>query len=1067
MRIVVDMHGAQRALAASGQLGDFGLQLAQCLVRTRGDHEVVLLLSDLYPETLESLRELFRAEVGEDGVRVWSCLPIGDVTPAPSNWRLAAARLIKEAAAAALRPDVLVVPVRLRDGGVDGSALPVFPARVPTLAVLEQHAASAAGDEVCRALAPYGFAGAAAGDAAAGRHACLAVPVADLVRATAASAAAPAEAAASAATLWAAAHGLVRERFDAAAPAAEGAKPRLAYVSPLPPERSGIADYSAALLPALSRHYDIDVVASQAAVTDPWVAQHCRLVAPALFREEHANYQRVLYHFGNSKFHDYMFDLLPDIPGVVVLHDFFLGDIQLIREQEGLAAHAWSRALYAAHGWRALRERFDEARKWDTLSGYPANLEVLQQAQGLIVHSRHARELADRFYGSRFPAEWAVIPLARLPQPALGRAEARARLGLSPDEFIVVSVGFVNRAKLHDRIVTAWSQSALAREPGCRLLFVGGSDEAFGATLRAAIEANGLAGRVGITGWVDGPTYHDSLAAADLAVQLRTESRGETSAAVLDCMGHSLPTIVNANGSMAELPPETVWRLPDHFTDSELVEALEALWRDGAARAALGARARSQIEQHHAPEVCALQYAAAIEHFAARAPRPLSSVARALGATVGPHAADGELAQLALGLARSVPLPAPARQLLVDVTAIAQTDLRTGIQRVVRALVWELIQAPPAGYRVEPVFMSSEGGLWHYRYARGWTSGALDIPAGWAEDEPADYDAGDVLLIADFTAGFVVEGHRCGLFQALRNAGVKITFTVYDLLPIQMPHMFPPGAAQMHESWFAAAASAADGAVCISQAVAREVEAYAAAAGPQRATPLKVDWFHLGADLEGSVPTGGVPAGAADVLASLRARPSFLMVGTVEPRKGHAQTLAGFEQLWARGHDVNLVVVGKRGWMMDALCERLRGHPESGQRLFWIEGASDEYLQQLYAASLCLLAASEGEGFGLPLIEGAQHGLPIIARDLPVFREVAGDAASYFSGDGGDAIADSVQAWLGQWQAGTAPRPEGMRWQTWRESASQVLRALPLVRQPAGEGGAPGSQQAPALRETC
>jgi glycosyltransferase involved in cell wall biosynthesis len=304
------------------------------------------------------------------------------------------------------------------------------------------------------------------------------------------------------------------------------------------------------------------------------------------------------------------------------------------------------------------------------------------------------------------------------------------------------------------------------------------------------------------------------------------------------------------------------------------------------------------------------------------------------------------------------------------------------------------------------------------------------------------------------------------MFQTLRNAGVKITFTVYDLLPIQMPQMFPPGTAQTHEAWFAAAVLAADGALCISQSVAREVEAYAAAAGPQRATPLRVDWFHLGADLEGSVPTGGVPADAAAVLASLRARPSFLMVGTVEPRKGHAQTLAGFEQVWARGVDANLVVVGKLGWMMDALCVRLRAHPEAGRRLFWIEGASDEYLQQLYGASLCLVAASEGEGFGLPLIEGAQHGLPIIARDIPVFREVAGEFASYFRGDTGDAIADAVQAWLGQWQAGTAPLSTGLRWQTWRQSARQVVRALPLAGQE-DLAAAAGVPDAASPRETC
>ncbi len=98
------------------------------------------------------------------------------------------------------------------------------------------------------------------------------------------------------------------------------------------------------------------------------------------------------------------------------------------------------------------------------------------------------------------------------------------------------------------------------------------------------------------------------------------------------------------------------------------------------------------------------------------------------------------------------------------------------------------------------------------------------------------------------------------------------------------------------------------------------------------------------------------------------------MVGTIEPRKGHAMVLSAFETLWAEGHDVNLVIVGRKGWLVDALCSRLAGHARLGRRLFWFESASDEYLDAIYANSSCLMAASEGEGFGLPLIEAAQRG---------------------------------------------------------------------------------------------
>lgn len=1043
MRIVIDMQPAQRDLMRVAPQDNFGLQLADWFVRTGREHEVLLLVSSLHPEALDAMRDWFRDAPGEEAMRFWGSLPCRDFSSEAWNWPLTAARLIKQAAVEALRPDVFIVPVPPPGELGDHSAIPVFPTRICTLAVAEQ----AHDPSLPALLAASGFGAGVNGTHGPARHVRIGATLTQLRGSERSSGG-----------LWAAATRLAQEGVEPATAHADVARLRLAYVSPLPPAQSGIADYSAVLLPALGRHYDVDVVTSQPQVTDAWIAEHCRVLTPQEFREEHARYDRVLYHFGNSSFHAYMFDLLADIAGVVVLHDFFLGDIQLIREQQGLAPHALARSMYASHGYPALIEHFRQDQGFGALGRYPANIDVLQQAQGVIVHSQHARRLANDCYGPGPAREWDVIPLARAAPPSSDRAAARRRLGLAADDFIVCSVGLINPLKLHDRIVNAWSQSRLAADGHCRLLFVGGSDETFAPLVRGAIEAAGAQEQIRITGWVDGAAYHDYIAAADLCVQLRSRSRGETSAAVLDCMSHARATIVNANGSMADLPPDAVWQLADEFTESQLTTALETLWRDAAQRDQLGARARRVIEQHHAPDVCGLQYAAAIEKFAARAPEPLARIAHALGRAAGPRLSDHEFAALALALTRARPLIAPARQLLVDVSAIARTDLKTGIQRVVRALVWEFIKAAPPGFRIEPVFMANDGEVWHYRYARTWTAAMFGLPTDWAVDEVAEFGAGDVLFVADFTASYVVEAERMGLFEQMRNAGVKITYTIYDLLPVRMPQMFPPGVRDTHLAWLAAVARSGDGVICISKAVADEVNAHLAAAGPQRSRPLQVDWFHLGADLDGSIPSGGIPEGAAQVLDALATRPSFLMVGTVEPRKGYADALAGFEQLWADGADVNLVVVGKRGWMVDELCQRMRHHPEAGRRLFWIEGASDEYLRRIYEASRCLIAASEGEGFGLPLIEAAQHALPIIARDIPVFREVAGEYATYFSGRG-EGVARCVREWLRQCEAGQAPASTGMPWLTWRRSAQRVLQCLGL--EPWAQDVAPDATEQP------
>lgn len=166
------------------------------------------------------------------------------------------------------------------------------------------------------------------------------------------------------------------------------------------------------------------------------------------------------------------------------------------------------------------------------------------------------------------------------------------------------------------------------------------------------------------------------------------------------------------------------------------------------------------------------------------------------------------------------------------------------------------------------------------------------------------------------------------------------------------------------------------------------------------------------------------------------------MVGTVEPRKGHAQVLAAFELLWTKGYDIDLVIVGKEGGMVEALTNKLRQHFEAGQRLWWLKDVSDEYLVQIYRVSTCLIAASLGEGFGLPLIEAAKYQLPIIARDIHVFREVAGSHAYYFADTTAQNLAKAVVEWLQLKATLQQPGTESMPWLTWQQSASQLMRCI-------------------------
>jgi glycosyltransferase involved in cell wall biosynthesis len=819
-------------------------------------------------------------------------------------------------------------------------------------------------------------------------------------------------------------------------------RPRLAYFAPLPPEKSGISKYSTDLLPELSAHYEIEVIVAQSEVLDAWVLANCTIRDVGWFRQNTRYYDRVIYHFGNSDFHSHMFDLLDETPGVVVMHDFFLSGVIANMHHHGVKRNGWAKALVHSHGWTAL-QAYNNANSNATASSdlaniYPCNLEVLEQALGVIVHSSQSCQLAMKWFGPDAAKDWTLIPLLRTAGPKMDRELARQKLGLLKDDFIVCSFGALGPTKLNQRLLSAWLASPMTRDPHCVLVFVGQNHNGdYGENLVRTIQDSAASSRIVITGWTDSDSYQHWLEAADVGVQLRTLSRGETSAAVLDCMNCGLATIVNANGSMADLPQHAVLMLPDEFQDDELISGLTELWKDVNRRSALGQCASEFLRAHHQPRVCAQRYAEAIEHYYQPQNSGLPALFDAL-ARVAPPLPVEDVSRVASALANNYPPQARRRQLLLDVSIIAQGDARSGIQRVVRSLLREFLLNPPTGWVVEPVCATGE--VQGYRYARRFANQFLGITEDWANDTPVEAYAGDALVGLDLQHG--VLPLQKDYLNSLRRRGVAVYFVVYDLLPVLQPSVFPNGTDIRHQEWLSTLTEF-DGAFCISRAVADELYDWLQVCGPKRYNAFSLHWFHLGADVENSMPTTGLPPESGGVLKILGERPSFLMVGTIEPRKGQGQALAAFESLWGASIDVNLVIVGKQGWKIEWLIEKFKNHPEFGRRLFWLDGVSDEYLERVYATSSCLIASSEGEGFGLPLIEAAQHKLAIIARDIPVFREVAGDYAHFFPDDKDpEVLASSVHQWLSLYRLGAHPRSHAMPWLNWKASAQQLFSAV-------------------------
>jgi alpha-1,2-rhamnosyltransferase len=200
------------------------------------------------------------------------------------------------------------------------------------------------------------------------------------------------------------------------------------------------------------------------------------------------------------------------------------------------------------------------------------------------------------------------------------------------------------------------------------------------------------------------------------------------------------------------------------------------------------------------------------------------------------------------------------------------------------------------------------------------------------------------------------------------------------------------------------------------------------------------DYFHLGSELDLSDADAAVDRGLLQLFET--PEPVFLMVSTIEPRKNHAYLLDAFDRAWADGSRARLCIVGKIGWKCEALIDRIRQHRELNRRLFMFNSLSDKSLEHAYEHATALVFPSHVEGFGLPLVEAMQRGLPAMGSDIPVFREIGGDYMAYFDLADPQSLTDLV---IGMDRNPTFPAPlslEHWRWLTWREASAQLVERI-------------------------
>lgn len=366
---------------------------------------------------------------------------------------------------------------------------------------------------------------------------------------------------------------------------------RLAFVSPMPPARSGIADYSAALVRELERLVQVEVIAEAAAGFDA------------------SRFDVALYQVGNNPDHGFVYEMALRSPGVVVLHEanlhHLLADLTIRRGD-------WDAYLREAEyngGAEALAraERVRSREAGPDYHGLPMTRRILERARALVVHSRAVEE-AVRATGFRGP-------LARIPHgagtPEADRWAYRERLGLGPSTLLIGIFGFLKPYKRVPEALRAFRR-LLKLEPAARMILVGEPHPDF--PVHSLIRTLGLEASVQVLGYAPIEDFVGYMAACDIVLNLRYPTVGESSGSLLRALGLGKPVLVSDVGAFRDLPDDVCLKVPvDGAEEAHIFEFLSLLATRPDWARELGARARQWVQRECSWDKVARAYASFLE----------------------------------------------------------------------------------------------------------------------------------------------------------------------------------------------------------------------------------------------------------------------------------------------------------------------------------------------------------------------------------------------------------------------------------------------------------------------
>lgn len=298
-----------------------------------------------------------------------------------------------------------------------------------------------------------------------------------------------------------------------------------------------------------------------------------------------------------------------------------------------------------------------------------------------------------------------------------------------------------------------------------------------------------------------------------------------------------------------------------------------------------------------------------------------------------------------------------------------------------------------------------------------------------------DLNSDDILLLLDSSwHDNIWKG-----INKVKKHDMKVICIIYDLIPIYFPQFCDYGLSRAFTAWFDRMVKNIDGYITISKSVEDEVKSYLKSKNIEE--QIKSDYFHLGANIKrrDSFNDDNI---RSFVKETVNKNDTYIVVSTIEPRKNHEYLLKSFDILWKKGLDIKLCIIGKVGWNNEEFMDKVEIHPMLKKNLFVWNDICDDELSYIYNNSKALLFPSHAEGFGLPIIEGLQNKLPVLASDIPVHHEVGQDNIDYFDIINIEDLVSKIESFEKEGIPERLIPKKDFNWIGWKESSKSLMEKI-------------------------